>query len=177
MHQQPANTEVSLGGEGYFSVYQPITDLDKTATLAVLYVGVSRAHMEAVRNDMMQLLLMVGGIAVLAIGALALVVSRVISRPIPRLGKVMNAIAANDLQIEVPYTGNSNEIGEMARAVEVFRENALKVQNMTEEERLGSEQRRKERAEMMRSLDRKSTRLNSSHVKISYAVFCLKKKK
>src|SRR5690606_21528777 len=27
------------------------------------------------------------------------------------------------------------------------------------------------------STDRKSTRLNSSHVKISYAVFCLKKKK
>src|SRR5690606_42089381 len=27
------------------------------------------------------------------------------------------------------------------------------------------------------SQDRKSTRLNSSHVKISYAVFCLKKKK
>src|SRR5690606_40223834 len=28
-----------------------------------------------------------------------------------------------------------------------------------------------------KSEDRKSTRLNSSHVKISYAVFCLKKKK
>src|SRR3712207_8543643 len=28
-----------------------------------------------------------------------------------------------------------------------------------------------------RSLDRKSTRLNSSHANISYAVFCLKKKK
>src|SRR5438067_8411184 len=27
-----------------------------------------------------------------------------------------------------------------------------------------------------RSIDRKSTRLNSSHVSISYAVFCLKKK-
>src|SRR3989442_7894773 len=27
------------------------------------------------------------------------------------------------------------------------------------------------------SIDRKSTRLNSSHVRISYAVFCLKKKK
>src|SRR3989442_3089359 len=27
-----------------------------------------------------------------------------------------------------------------------------------------------------RDLDRKSTRLNSSHVRISYAVFCLKKK-
>src|SRR5690625_5447248 len=29
----------------------------------------------------------------------------------------------------------------------------------------------------MTGLDRKSTRLNSSHVAISYAVFCLKKKK
>src|SRR5690606_41745653 len=28
----------------------------------------------------------------------------------------------------------------------------------------------------LRGIDRKSTRLNSSHVKISYAVFCLKKK-
>src|SRR5690606_41633184 len=30
---------------------------------------------------------------------------------------------------------------------------------------------------MVGVLDRKSTRLNSSHVKISYAVFCLKKKR
>src|SRR5690554_7602918 len=30
---------------------------------------------------------------------------------------------------------------------------------------------------MMENPDRKSTRLNSSHVRISYAVFCLKKKK
>src|SRR5690606_40684321 len=31
--------------------------------------------------------------------------------------------------------------------------------------------------ERAHAVDRKSTRLNSSHVKISYAVFCLKKKK
>src|SRR3712207_7181800 len=30
---------------------------------------------------------------------------------------------------------------------------------------------------LARQLDRKSTRLNSSHANISYAVFCLKKKK
>src|SRR5690606_40288652 len=32
------------------------------------------------------------------------------------------------------------------------------------------------RVARVRGIDRKSTRLNSSHVKISYAVFCLKKK-
>src|SRR3712207_8080214 len=31
--------------------------------------------------------------------------------------------------------------------------------------------------EALKELDRKSTRLNSSHANISYAVFCLKKKK
>src|SRR2546427_6222847 len=31
--------------------------------------------------------------------------------------------------------------------------------------------------QLQRHLDRKSTRLNSSHSQISYAVFCLKKKK
>src|SRR5690349_23391717 len=33
------------------------------------------------------------------------------------------------------------------------------------------------RVQRAQRLDRKSTRLNSSHVEISYAVFCLKKKK
>src|SRR5207249_11700537 len=33
------------------------------------------------------------------------------------------------------------------------------------------------RIDLRRGQDRKSTRLNSSHVSISYAVFCLKKKK
>src|SRR5690606_40440142 len=32
-------------------------------------------------------------------------------------------------------------------------------------------------ADVIKSKDRKSTRLNSSHVKTSYAVFCLKKKR
>src|SRR2546430_10239581 len=36
---------------------------------------------------------------------------------------------------------------------------------------------RKPRCEPHPDLDRKSTRLNSSHSQISYAVFCLKKKK
>src|SRR5688572_31509732 len=39
------------------------------------------------------------------------------------------------------------------------------------------DRQRNERAVRALHLDRKSTRLNSSHSQISYAVFCLKKKK
>src|SRR3712207_8912861 len=41
----------------------------------------------------------------------------------------------------------------------------------------GQQVRREGVAQRVRAQDRKSTRLNSSHANISYAVFCLKKKK
>src|SRR5207302_4742347 len=54
----------------------------------------------------------------------------------------------------------------------LFRSNRLAVRSTCRPRRcLGSDDEPRHRR------DRKSTRLNSSHVKISYAVFCLKKKK
>src|SRR2546427_3809427 len=45
------------------------------------------------------------------------------------------------------------------------------------EDRLGERRTDRPEAARHREPDRKSTRLNSSHSQISYAVFCLKKKK
>src|SRR3712207_8357071 len=45
------------------------------------------------------------------------------------------------------------------------------------DERIGDELARERRGHDVGQEDRKSTRLNSSHANISYAVFCLKKKK
>src|SRR5690348_17493351 len=47
---------------------------------------------------------------------------------------------------------------------------------LTQAERLGEPRAIRDRAQIRGVLDRKSTRLNSSHPSISYAVFCLKKK-
>src|SRR5690606_39518233 len=52
----------------------------------------------------------------------------------------------------------------------------LGVDDEGDRERMDGEPAPLRLAEHVRQ-DRKSTRLNSSHVKISYAVFCLKKKK
>src|SRR5438309_5451740 len=51
------------------------------------------------------------------------------------------------------------------------------VAELTDELALTPVQRDSVHAILQRHLDRKSTRLNSSHSSISYAVFCLKKKK
>ncbi len=127
-------TTNTFNGQQYYSVYQPISYLSGTDVLGLLYVGVSQDAITAVVTDTMNLLMMVGGIAVVAIGAIAILASRAISRPIPVLSGVMGRIAENEFDVEVPYTAYTNEVGDMARAVEIFRQNGLKVAEMTEAE-------------------------------------------
>src|SRR5207302_5782332 len=54
---------------------------------------------------------------------------------------------------------------------------AVRLRSRSDEARSANAPRAARRPLVRRGRDRKSTRLNSSHVKISYAVFCLKKKK
>src|SRR5437773_6226957 len=51
------------------------------------------------------------------------------------------------------------------------------LQGILERLRVGEDLALVDQALLVRVQDRKSTRLNSSHITISYAVFCLKKKK
>jgi methyl-accepting chemotaxis protein len=64
----------------------------------------------------------------------------------------MKAVAEGNLEVEVKGSERSDEIGEMARTVEEFRENAMKITSMTDEERAASERRRVDRSTMMQAL-------------------------
>ena len=52
-------------------------------------------------------------------------VARSIAPPIRRLADAMRELAANNTDVEVDAVERGDEVGEMARAVEVFRENAI----------------------------------------------------
>ncbi|MFN3853677.1 MAG: methyl-accepting chemotaxis protein [Phreatobacter sp.] len=67
-------------------------------------------------------------------GAVGLVLGRTITRQIAGITDSMRTLAAGDTNVEVPGTDATDELGEMARAVIVFRDNAI------ERERLAAEQ-------------------------------------
>ena len=67
-------------------------------------------------------------VAVLVLGAL---IARAIGKPIASLTADMTRIAANDFDVVLEGQHRRDEIGAMARTVEVFRENGLKVSQMT----------------------------------------------
>ena len=143
--------EATILGIPYYTIYKPIQNL-ANEVIGIVYVGIPKAEIDAATSDGLKLLALVGAVAVLVIGALAVFAASRLTRPIPRLSKSMKAVAEGDLGSEIPYVVLRNEIGDMARNVEVFRANALKVQELTEDERIALEQRRAERAEMMLSL-------------------------
>jgi signal transduction histidine kinase len=74
--------------------------------------------------------LLVGGALAVADLMLAIVVSQVarsVSDPLLDLGRAMHRLADNDTGIEIDHTDRMDEIGEMARAVVVFRANAIEL--------------------------------------------------
>ncbi|ODT26040.1 MAG: hypothetical protein ABS35_11450 [Kaistia sp. SCN 65-12] len=143
--------EATVLGVPYYAIYRPIQNLNNEV-IGLVYVGIPKAEIDATASDGLQLLALVGAVAVLVIGALSVFAASRLMRPVPRLSKSMRLVAGGELATAIPYTALGNEIGEMARNIEVFRANALKVQELTEDERLALEQRRAERAEMMQSL-------------------------
>src|SRR6266511_4991109 len=71
--------------------------------------------------------------------------------------------------------GRARRDDRVVRAADPERDGDLAARGVDEDVR--QEERRHAVQAALAQEDRKSTRLNSSHVKISYAVFCLKKKK
>ena len=76
--------------------------------------------------------------------------TRYVSNPLTRVTQTMARIAEGDFAVEVPYAGERNEIGQMAAAVQVFKENGIRVAEMNEDERTRHE-KAAERAAMMQS--------------------------
>jgi methyl-accepting chemotaxis protein len=98
---------------------------------------------EAVKTDIgifqQRIVLLVVGAVILSLGAGIGVAGYVgtahLARPIGRLTGTMQALADGDLEAEVHHLDNKDEIGAMARTLQVFKDNARTVAALGEEEK------------------------------------------
>jgi methyl-accepting chemotaxis protein len=82
----------------------------------------------------MRLNLGIGLLTALTLVAAAIFGARGIARPIGRITASMNNLAQGNLDTPVLFADRRNEIGEMARAVEIFKQNGVKVREMNAQE-------------------------------------------
>lgn len=77
--------------------------------------------------------IMVGLTALLFLFVLGFILKRRVLRPVVRLSDVVHRLASQDYAVETPNFNQIDEIGDMAQAIRIFRENGLVRQRLEKE--------------------------------------------
>jgi len=102
------------------------------------------------RSSLYLLIALASLAALVSVGAILIVIRRIAS-PIVATTAAMNELAKGNLDTTIRHADREDEIGTMAKALEIFRESLVKVRALEEQERAAAE-RRLARAQSMEAV-------------------------
>ncbi|WP_320195548.1 methyl-accepting chemotaxis protein [Agrobacterium rosae] len=148
--------EAKLFGTDYMTGYVPV--LSKTgAAVGILFVGVPMTVYQSHIDGLGNIVLWCGLGVMLVFGFLGYFLINRALRPLGLLTTAVKSLSEGKLETEIPYTERKNEFGNIARALEVFRENAhekLVIEGRSVEERAEAEAERGRNDAEKRETDR-----------------------
>jgi methyl-accepting chemotaxis protein len=112
-----------------FSVLVPL-NLEDSPDRWSIKVSVPKSLVLAKVDEMRNWALAIGAGAILLCIILAWFVGRSIAKPVTAMTGTMQHLAAGELDIAIPALGRKDELGQMAAAVETFRQNALQNRDL-----------------------------------------------
>jgi methyl-accepting chemotaxis protein len=99
------------------------------------------------------ILIQLGTIGGVIIGlVLAYFIGIGITRPINRMVGAMGRLSENDLDVDIPGETRTDEIGDMAKAVQVFKDNAIEVDRMTAAQKVQAKKAEEEKVALMQKM-------------------------
>jgi methyl-accepting chemotaxis protein len=97
--------------------------------------------------------LVLATLAILCVAiVLALILGRSLSRPLGALTATMNSLATGDTEVVIPGSGRRDELGTMARAVDVFRHGMIETRGMREAQEALKQQTEQEKKAVVRAM-------------------------
>ncbi|MGQ9368011.1 methyl-accepting chemotaxis protein [Azospirillum sp. A39] len=150
---QPYRGETDILGETYLTAYDPIRDATGKV-IGMLFVGVPKAEFFATVGET---LTAIGGISagvagLVAVGFFAL--SRRMFRPLLGIRAAMDDLAHGRLDVAIPVLDRADEVGAMAKAVEVFKANAVERRRLEGEQKAATARAEAEKRSMLDELAR-----------------------
>lgn len=143
------NAQVAAADETFEKI---MPDWSKLSEAAYLGKQAASAGLETARSFSNNLFLVIGAISLLLAIALGWLIGRSITRPINDLTEVMNELAGGNNDVTVAYADRGNEIGSIARAVEVFRANAIRTQELEQDQQDRTARAEEEKRAFMENL-------------------------
>ncbi|NYZ15231.1 HAMP domain-containing protein [Azospirillum sp. RWY-5-1] len=150
-------------GQGFYRYYwkNPADEAPRAKSSYIVrfapwgWVVGAGVHVDDVSGDVRDTVLKLAALgALIAVGVLAIAaaIARSIVRPLDALSVAMRRLAADDLAVTVPFAGVRNEVGAMADAVTVFKDNALERQRLHATQAEENERRHARTERLERSL-------------------------
>jgi methyl-accepting chemotaxis protein len=160
--------EAALFGRDFMTAYFPITNAAGAVT-GVLFIGIPMevyyAHIASVGSA----ITLTSLVALLIIAVVSFFVVRKLVRPLGILTGTVRAMSAGDHAVAIPYGDRKDEFGNIARALQVFRDNALekqRIENRSATERAEAEEERRrndsEKQQVDQQIDQAVAQLGSA---------------
>jgi methyl-accepting chemotaxis protein len=128
---EPYQGPAVLFGKSFMTSYFPISS-PAGKVIGILYVGIPMTQLDAMLTQAMQTMAVAGGLAALLVLAVTMVVVRRVTKPLTSVTDALTAIANGGDDVKITCDDRADEIGDMARTVAVFKNNALERQRLRE---------------------------------------------
>ncbi|CCD97186.1 putative methyl-accepting chemotaxis protein; signal peptide [Bradyrhizobium sp. ORS 375] len=144
--QEARNLEASGAGKKYMDGLRALVKeaIDMEASLLQTRAEAAEAALASSKTAIMTSGVLMALIAMISL----LVLNAAVTRGITSMTAAMGRLANNDLSVTIPYADRRDEVGEMAKAVQIFKDNAIRVQALEAEqkepERRQAENRRRD---------------------------------
>lgn len=93
----------------------------------------SLATARGIQESGRRAILIAAGVGMLGVLLVWVVLVRLTAQPLERLARAMQALARGDAGVRVPEAARPDQVGEMARAVEVFKQNLANTQRLMDQ--------------------------------------------
>ena len=139
------------GARPVAALLAPIHDFSGKAIGAVEIVMDNSEYVSSLSRARL-LALWAAAFALLFAAVAGLLIARGISRPILTITGAMRKLAIGDLAVDLPARGRRDEVGQIAEAVAVFKDNAVRVHELQAEQEQSRRRAEQEKRQMLAAL-------------------------
>ncbi len=120
---------------GYTVAAVPVFSGKKKALVGTLAIAWSNSQIQNSISSARQQRIYFSVAALIAIVALMIYAARsIVGRPLEEMNKIMSRLARGENDLEIPYLSRQDDIGRIAKAVEVFKESSIERERLEKEQ-------------------------------------------
>ena len=126
-----------LFGRRFYTAYQPVFN-SAGKVIGIIYVGIATAELDGMLRQAITAMAIAAGIAALLALAATMLLVRRVTKPLRTVAETLTVLAGGGTDVEVQYADRHDEIGVIARTVDVFKNNRIERRKL-EAERINAE--------------------------------------